>query len=124
MAISDRFTPGLADGTANVFPVRYQTLSEAGDVTIASGVVFITSTASIAASIDAPPTTMDGARLNIINVGGAASTLTNVSSAGFNSGGTASAVATFTTDTSAGLVLHAYNGIWYRLESSIAIADS
>ena len=83
-----------------------------GAITLKSGSLFITKSGSLAALTLAAPTAGvdDGKRLRIYGVSAFAHTVTQTTP-GFDSGGTASDVATFAT-TGGCLSLEAYNGVW------------
>lgn len=84
-----------------------------GAIAIKEGTVFITKGSAAALTLAAPtPTTDDGKRLSIITTTAAAHTVTNTTP-GFNNGSTASDVATFTGAIGNGMVVRAYNGVWY-----------
>lgn len=124
MAISDSWAPNITDGSGKSAPMPYQSLTAAGNISIASGFVSLDATASFQASIDAPPSSMTGALLVIGNPNGVAHKVKNVSSAGFNNA-SGSTHATFPADNSTELVLRANAGVWYRIEgSAVPVAGS
>jgi len=128
MAISDNFSPNKTDGDQSALPKRFVELTDDGAISIADGTVFLNKGSAIAATLDTPPTDMDGARLTIHNFDGSAHTVTQ-STPGFNSAGTASVVATFSTDVGGQLDLVAKSGVWYTVNvesvtENVTIADS
>lgn len=118
MAISDSFVPDITGGDINALPVRTQTLTDDGEITIASGVVFLNKAGVIAATLDNPPVGMDGAQLIITSLTAAAHTISNAAGAGFNGGGAASDVATLGAAIGNGLHLVAANGKWNVVAST------
>ncbi len=112
MAIADKFAPDTnVDGGADGFPQPYQVLSADGAITIAHGTVYITKAGVCAATLDTPPTNMNGATLKIISTTANAHTITHTP--GFGGGTTARDVGTFGGAISDGMVISAYNGVWW-----------
>lgn len=113
MAISDRFSPHLPDGVASALPVRTPVeLTADGAITIAHGTVFLNKAGVLAATLDTPPTDMDGCTLKVIAATANAHTITQTTP-GFNGGGTASDVATFGGAKGDSIELVGYGGVWY-----------
>lgn len=112
MAISDNFTPDIQDGDVTSLPVRLQTLTDDGAITIAQGVVLLNKAGVVAATIDDPPTGMNGAELTILSETAQAHTVSNAAGSGFNGGGAGSDVGTFGGAIGDGIVLVAANGVW------------
>lgn len=84
-----------------------------GAIGLRHGTVFVTAASAAALTLAAPSAGADdGKRLTIISTTAQAHTVTNTTP-GFNSGGTASDVATFGTAIGNGMVVVAYNGVWY-----------
>ena len=122
MAISDSFSPDNPANRGKGFPPRTQELSADGAITIAHGVVFITKTSAAAITLDTPPTSMDGAELEIVSTTAFAHTVTQ-SSPGFNNAGASGDVATWTAAAGNALKLRARSGIWYATNlQGVAIA--
>lgn len=111
MAIADNFVPQQGDGLGSALPVPVQVLSGDGAINIAAGVVIITKGTAAAITLDTPPTDMNGAELKIISTTAAAHTVTHTP--GFGGGTTSRDVATWGGAISDGMVLVAYNGVWY-----------
>lgn len=111
MAISDKFSPDKSDGLVDAYPRPYQVVSADGAITIADGTVFITKASAAAITIDTPPTNMNGAVLRIVSTTAAAHTLTHTP--GFGGGTTSRDVATWGGAISDGMVILAYEGVWY-----------
>lgn len=110
MAIADQFVPNLTDGSANPAPVPYQEILVNGAITIAAGTVTITKATAAAVTIDAPPTTMNGAVLVIASDTAAAHVITSPT-VGFNKKGS-SGTLTFAATIGVTAVLVARNGQW------------
>lgn len=124
MAIDDNFVPNITDGSAEPLPVPCGELDDDGAITKAAGVWKLDGT-TIAATIADPPSSMDGAELVIMDVSGSAHTVTYSGSAGFNSAGTDSAVATFGGAKGDNMRLIADGGVWYVATlRNVTVADS
>ena len=117
MTISDRFVPDVQDGNGGLAPVPYQAVIASGAVTIAGGVVTLNLGSAIAATIGDPPTTMDGAVLQVISLTAQAHTLSNAAGSGFNAGGAASDIGTFGAAIGNSITLVASGGVWYVLNN-------
>jgi hypothetical protein len=114
MAIDDRFTPNnFSDGGAPAYAERWQELTDDGAVTIAHGTVYLNKAGAIAATIDDPPTNMNGARLLVISETAQAHTLSNAAGSGFNGGGAASDVGTYGGAIADLIELTAKDGVWF-----------
>lgn len=111
MAIDDKFAPDLPGGAVDAMPVPYQVISADGAITISAGVVFVTKADVCAITIDNPPTNMTGAELKIVSTTANAHTVTYT--AGFGGGTTSRDVATWGGAINDGMVIVAYNGVWY-----------
>lgn len=111
MAISDKFSPDKSDGLVDAYPPPYQVVSADGAITIAAGVVIITKGSAAAITIDNPPVSMNGATLTIVSTTAAAHTVTYT--AGFGGGTTSRDVATWGGAINDGMVIVAYEGVWY-----------
>jgi len=111
MAISDKFSPDKSDGAVDAYPPPYLVMSADGAITIAAGVVIVTKGGVCAMTIDNPPTSMNGATLTIVSTGAHAHTLTYT--AGFGAGTTSRDVATWGGAINDGMVIVAYEGVWY-----------
>ena len=109
MAISDTFHPRTTLGAEH--PTVVLPMAADGAITIAAGVVIITKATAAALTIDTPPLEMDGATLRIVSTTAAAHTVTHTP--GFGGGTTARDVATWGGAISDGMVLVAYQGVWY-----------
>lgn len=91
-----------------------------GAITIPSGhKSFFITKAGVAAMTLANPTatTHDGIRLTFVAATANAHTLDNSAGAGFNAGGAGGDIGTFGGDTGDGLVIEAYQGVWYVLNN-------
>lgn len=98
----------------NVDPV-WAVAAADGAIGITRGTVLITKTGTLAAlTLAAPAVTDDGKVLTIVSTTALAHTVTNTSP-GFNGGGTASDVATFTAAAGNSMELVAYNGTWWTI---------
>jgi len=84
-----------------------------GAINIEDSTVIITKASAAALTLAAPTAgTHDGVIINIITSTAYAHTVTQTSP-GFNSGSTASDVATFTAAKGNSMMIVAYNGVWY-----------
>jgi hypothetical protein len=93
--------------------VAYAVASGDGAITLKDGTVFVTKATAAALTLAAPSAgTDDGKRLAIITTTAAAHTVTQTAP-GYNNGGAASDVATFTAAIGNSMVVAAYNGVWY-----------
>jgi hypothetical protein len=85
-----------------------------GAITVKSGVVFVTKAGVCAMTLANPTATVDdGNELVVISVTANAHTLSNFGGAGFNGGGTGTDIGTFGGAKGDGIVLRAYQGVWY-----------
>ncbi len=90
-----------------------QVLSADGAITIKQGVVVITKASACAATIADPTATTDDFKtLTIISATAQAHTVTYATT-GFNAGGSGTDVGTFGGAKGDGLVIVAYQGVWY-----------
>lgn len=100
------WNPGRTDGGT--------TYTAAGAITIQPGVSFINGT-TLAMTLAAPTTDQNGMIMIILATNASAHTLTNT--AGFGGGTTARDVATFGGAVNDGLVIIAFNGVWWTLST-------
>lgn len=114
MAIADAFVPDLRDGDVNPLPRRFEVMTADGAVPIADGIVFLNKAGALAATIDSPPTSMNGAVLRIVSLTDQAHTVT-YATVGFNGDTTSGDVATFANAAGNAMELVAYNGVWYAV---------
>lgn len=118
MPIADRFTPDFADGISSAPPPRTPVeMTADGAITIAAGTVYLAKAGVLAATLDTPPLSMDGAELEIVAATANAHTVTQTSP-GFNGGGTASDVATFGGAIGDALRLRARSGVWLAVNTN------
>lgn len=100
------------------FAGQIQVAAANGAVTVKSGCVFITKGSACALTIADPTAgTDDGKELAIVATTAFAHTVDNSAGSGFNQGGGAADVATFTSARGNNIVLTAYNGKWYVVSS-------
>lgn len=111
--IDDQFSPNNPAARGNMTPPPVLELTDDGAITIAAGVVNLNKGGVIAATIDDPPLSMNGARLVISSETAQAHTVTNTT--GFNGGGTASDVATFGGAIGDAFEVMAWDGVWFVL---------
>lgn len=105
-----KFTPDVVhQGTPYRRPQALASVD--GAITLIDGQVFITKGTAAALTLAAPPVDMDGAILSIISTTAAAHTVTQTTP-GFNSGSTASDVATFGGAIGDNMQCVAYQGAW------------
>lgn len=109
MAIDDTFVPARPNGPGH--SPRVLAMAADGAITIADGKVFVTKGTACVMTIDTPPTSMNGAKLEIISTTAAAHTLTHTP--GFGGGTTARDVATWGGAINDSLCIVAYEGVWY-----------
>lgn len=109
MALDFNFVPNTTNGNAAAPPL--QVVSADGAITIGAGVVMITKATAAAITLADPDVSINGAVLHIVSTTAAAHTITYT--AGFGGGTTSRDVATFGGAISDGMVIVAYNGVWY-----------
>lgn len=98
-----------------------QIASADGAINIKNGVVVITKGSAAALTLANPVAGADDLKeLLIFAVTAFAHTISNAGGAGFNGGGAASDVATFTAAKGNTLRLRAYQGVWYVVNSTNA----
>lgn len=112
MAITDKFAPQITDGSAGPVPSRWEEVSANGACPIADGTIFITKGSACAITLDAPPLTMNGAKLTFESTTDFAHTVTYT--AGFNGGGSGADVATFANVAGNNFTVIAWQGVWYK----------
>lgn len=113
MAITDSFSPDNPASRGKSAPPRTLELTDDGAITIAHGMVNLNKGGVIAATIDAPPASMNGARLVIKSETAQAHTVDFTP--GFNGGGTASDRATFGGAIGDAFEIAAWDGVWWVL---------
>lgn len=109
MTITQQFAPNYSAGASAPIPQPYAVATAAGAITIAHGTVYIGGTTT-ALTLAAPPTSMNGAVLNIVAITASAHTVTVAG--GVNAGTTSTDVATFGGAIGDSMTLTAYNGVW------------
>lgn len=109
MSMAYKFSPDNGVGVAHAEPL--QVLSANGAITIGQGTVILSGGSALAITIANPSLDVNGARLHILATGAGAHTVTYT--AGFNGSGTSGDVATWTGAAGNGMVIRAYNGVWY-----------
>jgi len=109
----DTFAAFTLPPVATVSSVEVE--SADGAIGIKQGLAIITKASAAALTLAAPTAgTDDGKRLLIVTATAQAHTVTQTTP-GFNNGGTASDVATFTGAIGNGMEIVAYNGVWYTV---------
>jgi len=114
MAIADAFVPDERAGAVNPLPRRFVVMTADGAIPIADGIVFLNKAGALAATIDSPPTSMNGAVLRIVSLTDQAHTVT-YATVGFNGDTTSGDVATFANAAGNAMELVAYGGVWYAV---------
>lgn len=108
----------ISVGTLELKPQQRQVASADAAITIKNGVVVITKASAAALTLANPVVgTDDFNELLIFAATAFAHTISNAAGAGFNAGGAAADVATFTAAKGNTLRLKAYQGVWYVVAS-------